>query len=355
MQPAAGPIPPGAGEGMLFDSAASPEMVKLIEQLQKLDAAAPKPEDGVRALGQYNARRADILAKLFELSRSDEEREQWGRQLIDGIATAVQMETYPEGLERLRRIEGDLKDSQPDSMLLPYAAYRRMLSQYSQDLQDAEAEPEERQKVLDRWLEQLEEFVDKWPDADDTPDALLQLAITQEFAGKIDEARSWYDRLINRHGDTVSGAKAAGAVRRIDLEGKRLSLSGSNLNGGSIDISRLQGRVVLVLFWSTWCKPCTEDLPQLKQLYQEHRRDGFEIVGVNLDNEPDPVKPFLAQHQVVWPQIYEPGGLDSAPAKSFGIISLPTMFLIDRTGMVVSRSTSVPDLKEKLPELLKKK
>ena len=355
MQPPAGVVP-AAGEGMVLDGAASPEMVKLIEQLQKLDAAAPGPDAGVRPLGEYNAKRADILAKLFELSRTDEEREQWGRQLIDGIATAVQMGTYPEGLERLRRIEGEIESANARSELIPYAAYRRMLSQYSQDLQQAEADPEDRQKVLDGWLKQLEEFVQKWPDAEDTPDALLQLAITQEFAGKVDDARSWYERLVNRHSDTVSGEKAAGAVRRLDLEGRKLALSGAALgSGGQIDLSRLQGRVVLVLFWSTWCKPCTEDLPQLKALYQQHRRDGFEIVGVNLDNEPEPVRPYLAQHQVPWPQIYEPGGLDSAPAKSFGIISLPTMFLVDRTGTVVSRSTSVPDLKEKLPELLEKK
>jgi hypothetical protein len=89
-------------------------------------------------------------------------------------------------------------------------------------------------------------------------------------------------------------------------------------------------------------------------LYKQYRSKGFEIVGINLDSTTDPVGSYLKQHKVTWPQIHEPGGLDSRPAREFGIISLPTMFVIDKTGKTIARNTSVDDLKKQLPELLMK-
>ena len=74
-----------------------------------------------------------------------------------------------------------------------------------------------------------------------------------------------------------------------------------------------------------------------------------------VDTTADGVDAFLKQYRVPWPQVHEPGGLESPPAKTFGIISLPTMFLVGPDGKVVTRNPSVPDLKTQLPELLKAK
>jgi hypothetical protein len=63
----------------------------------------------------------------------------------------------------------------------------------------------------------------------------------------------------------------------------------------------------------------------------------------------------MAKHQMTWPQIHEPGGQESKPAREFGIVSLPTMILVGSDGNVVSRSVSVTQLKESLPELLGQK
>ena len=67
------------------------------------------------------------------------------------------------------------------------------------------------------------------------------------------------------------------------------------------------------------------------------------------------VAPYLSQHGMRWPQIHEPGGLESAPARNFGIISLPTMFLVDSDGKVVNRSVATSDVKSALAEAFKKK
>jgi thiol-disulfide isomerase/thioredoxin len=335
--------------------AISPEMQKLLEELQALDRNAPAPTAGSDILARYNARRADILEKLYQLASTPADRAQWLKQMVDGIATAVQTGGYAEGLDRLKSIEDELTKSRSaaNAELVAYVRYKWLLAKYSTDLQDAAASAEDRAKVQEWWLAQLEEFVSKYPQAEDTPGALFQLAMALEFAGKTDDARKWYTQLTREHGSTESGQRATGALKRLELTGKSLALSGPGLTGGPIDTRSYRGKVLLVIFWSTWCKPCTEDLPQLRALYDEHRRAGFEIVGVNLDTTTEPVEPYLRQHRVAWPQIHEPGGLDSGPGREFGIISVPTMFLVDKSGTVVSRSSSVAEVKEKLPELLK--
>ena len=110
-----------------------------------------------------------------------------------------------------------------------------------------------------------------------------------------------------------------------------------------------------MVFWSSEYKVCEEDLPQLRALYQEYRPRGFEIVGVCLDSQKEAVKPFLTQHRLPWAQIYQPGGLNAPSAMTYGIVSLPTMFLVNAEGVVVSRSATVQDVKTALPSMLANK
>lgn len=330
----------------------SPEIQKLLTDLQKLDRNAPGPGDGPRAFALYNAQRAEILKKLVALSTTDKERNQWLRQMIDGIAAAIQTGAYSEGLQQLQTLETQIRREQPKSKLLPYVTFRRLLAEYTVRLQKATAK--DRADIQKWWLQQLERFAATWPDAEDAPEAMVQLAVALEFAGKGKEARQWYNKAAAAGGNSVAAQRAAGALRRLDLPGKQLELAGKSLSGGTLRAADYRGRVLLVLFWSSWCKPCTEDLPQLKELYKRYHSAGFEILGVNLDATPEAAKTYIAQHGNSWKHIHEEGGLDSRPARRFGIISLPTMFLVDRNGKVLSRAASVEVLRQTLPALLKR-
>lgn len=328
----------------------SEEMQALLKRLEELDKTAGQAATSPQGLAEYNQRRAALLKELIEASSSEDERTQWTKQMVDGIAAAVQTGNFPDGLKQLESLDAKLQSESPNSDLAAYVAYRRLLADYSNRIRSAEAD--ERGEVQQWWLDQLETYVRKYREAEDTADALLQLAITQEFSGKLAEARKWYTELAEKHGDTAAAERARGALLRFELTGKQLTLTGQSLNGRTIDISDYRGRVVLVVFWATWCRPCTEDLPQLKDLYKQYRSQGFEVVGVNLDTTSEPIESYISQHGVPWPHIYEPGGLESGPARQFGIISLPTMFLVDKRGKVLSKNISVADLKSQLPELL---
>jgi glutathione peroxidase-family protein len=115
-----------------------------------------------------------------------------------------------------------------------------------------------------------------------------------------------------------------------------------------IDTRQFKGKTLLVLFWDTRSKPAAEDLPALKELYQQYHAQGFEILGVSLDPEKEATVEFVKQRNVAWPQIHEAGGLESEPARKFGIITLPTMFLVDGNGKVMSRNASLDEIREAL-------
>ena len=333
--------------------AITPAMQKLLDDLQKLDAAAPSPNAGAAKLASYNESRAELLTKLVNLATGEEEQQQWMQQLVDGVAAAVQTGSYPKGVARLKTIEDDVRRRDPKGRMVPYVEYRRMLAEYTVDLQAADQA--DRQKLQTAWMKSLEEFAARYPDSAEAPEAMLQLAIMQEFNGQVKEARDWYSRVVVTAADSRAGVRAAGAQRRLDLKGKQVSITGPGLTGGTISAASYRGKVLLVLYWSTWCKPCLEELPQIRALYSQYRSQGFEIVGVNLDTTADPVEPWLKQYKVTWPQIHADGGLESEPALEMGIISLPTMILVGRDGKVEHRSISVADLKQAIPDLLKKR
>ena len=335
-------------------AAPSPEMQKLLDELQKWEEKLPPPNAGKEVLARYNGGRADLLVRIYNAADSDEEKVQWMKQLIDGISASVQTGAYPDGLSRLKTIESELRKGSGKSPLVSYAAYRRLVAEYTVDLQ--KAKDEERSDVQKSWLESLEKFIDDYSDSEDAPDAMLQLAMNDEFMGKTKEAGAWYQRIVKEKPKSPAAKKADGAIHRLSLNGKSVVVSGPGLKGGDISTAAYRGRaVVLVMFWATWCQPCTDDLPELRALHNQYHKQGFEIIGVSVDMLKDPIDPFLAQQKVAWPQIYQPGGLENPLAVQFGVFSPPVMILIDKNGKAVSRNATVAELKTALPQLLKGK
>lgn len=346
LQPTIPGITPGASEGI------SPEMRELVDQLRELDAKSPTAETAREDMIRFNVERATLLQKLANLSTTTEDQALWQRQRLELIAAATQMQTFPNGLAELKASIDKLRADKSDTELLAFAVFQNMLVSYNVQLQSAD--PEQREEVQSQWLKSLEAFVEEFPKAPEAGDALLQLAITEEFNGDLKDARVWYTRLVNDYPNSSAAQRGQGALRRLSLEGQPVAISGTTFGSQRpIDLASYRGKVTAVIFWATWCKPCTEDLPQIQQLYTEYQRQGFEIVGVNLDTPGADVEGYLRNYRVVWPQIVEEGGLEGRLAIDYGIISLPTMFLIDKSGRVVSNSASVEDLKTKVPELLR--
>src|SRR5262249_1598581 len=142
-------------------------------------------------------------------------------------------------------------------------------------------------KIQEQWQGRLARFVQDYPKADDTADALLQLGMGSEFLGKEIEAKKWYQQLATAHADKKPLAeKAEGALRRLDLEGKDYELAGTTTDGKNFNISQLRGKVVAVYYWASWNQQSVGDFARLKLLMNTYAGKGLELVCINLDSAP---------------------------------------------------------------------
>ncbi|NQV22778.1 MAG: redoxin domain-containing protein [Rhodopirellula sp.] len=343
---------PATPTGATTSQELSPEMQNLISQLQKIDEQSPAQDAKPEQLVDYIRRRTVVIEKIVAVSRSGEETETWTKQLINSLTSALQAGDQPSGA-RLNQILSGLKQKSPKSDLIAYAEYRQLFANYSSEIGRASG-AEQQQKIQTAWLTNLKTFVATYPAAEDAPDAILQLALNAEFAANAQDARQWYGLLVSKHSQSPQAVRAAGALRRMDMKGQSLSLSGPDPTGRQINVANLKGRVVAVVFWATWSTQFVADVPVLRALYEQYSDRGFDIVGVNLDQQPSDVADFAKQSRITWPNIFQPGGLDAPLAQHYGLVSVPTIFLVDRDGRVISNGLTINDLKTKLAESFRK-
>jgi thiol-disulfide isomerase/thioredoxin len=207
-------------------------------------------------------------------------------------------------------------------------------------------------KLQEEWQRTLEQFVAAYPQCSETPEAMLQLAMYREYAGQEAEAKRWYGRIVSEFPGTPAARKAAGAQTRLDAVGKVLSFRGKSPTGEVVDLAKYRGRIVLLQFWSTAHEPCKLDMPVLKELVGKYD-SSFTVVSVSLDEKLEELTNYLQAARLPWAQVYEEGGLESRPANDLGIISLPTMILLDQTGKVVNRNVRVAELEPELKKLIR--
>jgi peroxiredoxin len=100
-----------------------------------------------------------------------------------------------------------------------------------------------------------------------------------------------------------------------------------------------KGKVVMLDFWATWCRPCLNELPGLTSVHDEFASKGFAVLGISLDNEEGAagLPQFLKSKNITWPQICDGGGWQGGIVKQYGVHSIPSCWLIDGdTGRVVA-------------------
>lgn len=114
----------------------------------------------------------------------------------------------------------------------------------------------------------------------------------------------------------------------------------TDLEGRPLSLEQLKGKVVIVDFWATWCPPCRLEIPGFVRLQEEYGPKGLQIVGLSMDDGPEVVREFMAQMKINYPVAIV--GADIAKAFG-GIEAIPTTFVIDRQGRIVSRHVGYVD------------
>ncbi|MEN8258073.1 MAG: TlpA disulfide reductase family protein [Thermodesulfobacteriota bacterium] len=108
----------------------------------------------------------------------------------------------------------------------------------------------------------------------------------------------------------------------------------SAVAGPDLKSNDLQGKVLLINFWATWCGPCVEEYPDLMRLHETFVEKGFSVIGISTDQSKSSVRKFVEKNGHVYPMVMS----SSAVTRDFGAgIGLPVSFLVDRKGKIVKR------------------
>ena len=288
------------------------------------------------------------LQVLQEITAAAEaaDRDFWTRQLAETIAAAVQESAIDDGIERLQLLT---EQTAEDQDLGGFVAFRLASARYAAGMLAEDADLE---TVQNAWLADLEAFVDRYPASPDAAEAMLQIGIAEEFSGNEEAAVGRYRQIATAFPQTAAARKAAGAARRLESVGKPLGLTGTTSDGRPFDLASLQGTPVLVHYWATWCEPCKVDIARIRELRESIGPQRFAVVGISLDADRDALAAYLGSNGIPWVQLHEDGGLDGRLAEELGVLTLPTMLLLDADGNVVDRNVMITDLEKKLGELL---
>ena len=106
-----------------------------------------------------------------------------------------------------------------------------------------------------------------------------------------------------------------------------------NLDGEEVTLRQFRGKYLLINFWATWCGPCKIEMPSLEKLYSRFKSDNFEVLGISNDMFGDQVvRPYIKANHLTFPML-----LDQRMTVShqYGIVSLPTTFLINPNGEII--------------------
>ena len=126
------------------------------------------------------------------------------------------------------------------------------------------------------------------------------------------------------------------------------------LDGGDMALEDMKGRVVLVDFWATWCKPCLETMPRLQELHGAYSDRGFDVWGVSIDEEKNRVRKIrrmVGKLEITYPIFVD---AKETPAwYQFKVKAIPAMYLLDGESRIVAQWTGKIDYEEVEKEVLK--
>ena len=286
------------------------------------------------------------------------------------IEAGAEIEIVPQStrLNDLSPVSGTGKHAQLVESWRQSEEYLRLKQEYQiayQEYEESTQKSEESTRSVDeetpKYLElrrklnriRYDFLEDVASNAVDPMDALLALELNAYWGSE--EALPIYDRLsksldkdlvmrrVTHDRNFHARNLASRGIDRSLVVGKKIpDFTLPNLDREQIALGELREKseVVLVEFWASWCGPCIEAIPALKDLYSSHQKHGFEIVSISIDDDQESWSEASGEYELPWINLGELAGFDGEVATSYGVTFIPKNYLVDSDGEILAKDLS---------------
>ena len=194
--------------------------------------------------------------------------------------------------------------------------------------------------------------------------ALIIEGMFNQMAPDLKKIKKYFDGLDKSIKDTKHGKKIkknldsllnpVATVAPIEIGTAAPDFSAPNPEGKMVSLKESKGKITIVDFWASWCKPCRQENPNMVALYKEFHAKGLNIVSVSLDEKADEWKKAIASDKLTWTNISNLKDFQDPIAVQYSVKLIPSTFVIDAAGTVVAKDLRGAELKAKIASLLVK-
>lgn len=199
-----------------------------------------------------------------------------------------------------------------------------------------------------------DEFVKALVSAPNFPAAVFSDGRALAYLKQDDAATTRFQKFIDMKPENdIERQRALRYVKQPELARARMAppFELTTTDGQRVSMDDLAGKVVLLDFWATWCGPCREALPHMREIARKFKGDPLVVLSISLDSDEAKWKEFVIKNEMTWPQ-YRDGGFTGAIATMFSVRSIPHTFTIDADGVLQEEHVGDASVEGKLKKLL---
>jgi peroxiredoxin len=216
-------------------------------------------------------------------------------------------------------------------------------------------------KFQDEFVKQSDSYVASHPKA--FISALIIEGMFNQMSPDIAKITKFYNGLDKSVKDTKHGKKIkaqldqinkpVAATKTINIGSEAPDFSAPNPEGKVVSLKESLGKVTIIDFWASWCKPCRQENPNMVALYNQYHAKGLNIIGVSLDEDAAKWKDAISKDKLTWVHISNLKDFNDPIAVMYDIKMIPSTFVLDASGNIVAKDLRGDALKAKVAELLK--
>lgn len=314
-----------------------------------VDSAAPKPGEptGAKARKTYAGALDWQHRHAYQAAISDfrKANEQDGGHCTACLQHAYDLAIEIGDLKNAAAIARSMVEQAATPTLKAVAHYRAAYALQSQGLLS---------KKDSGFTDSCTEFQKALSIAPQFPKAHIAYGISLAHLHQDDAARREFTTaLAQENKDEVLRERLQRYLDNIELARARMAppFSLVTLDGKNVSLDELAGKVVLIDFWATWCGPCREALPHIRDIAQKFQDQPLVVLSISLDKDEAKWKDFVAKNKMTWLQ-YRDEGFDGKIATEFGVNAIPATFTIDADGVLQDQHVGDANIEGKLKKLI---